>query len=171
MSVQKPESGAKRKPRVRLIRESDWPAVVDIFNYFVRESYAAYPEKEVSVDRFRTLIRSVHVFVVLQIGTDIVGFGFLKPYREEDNFSHSGMVAYFILPHYTGMGLGERILQRLIREAKKRGITNLVAHISSKNTQSLRFHARHGFEEVGRLKEIGTKFNTAFDIVWVQKFL
>jgi phosphinothricin acetyltransferase len=146
-------------------------AVTDIFNFFIRESFAAYPVDEVSVDRFSTLHRIVTAFLVLEIENELVGFGFLKPFREEPTFSHTGVLTYFILPHYTGMGLGTRLLERLTDEAKKHGFNNVIAHISSKNTQSLLFHEKHGFKQVGRLERLGIKFDTPFDIIWVQKFL
>jgi len=49
------------------------------------------------------------------------------------------------------------------------GMINFIAHLSSKNEQSIQFHKKHGFTECGRLKDIGIKFGQLFDIVWVQK--
>ena len=72
---------------------------------------------------------------------------------------------------YTGLGLGTKLLNELISAGKKIGITNYLAHISSQNTQSLNFHKKHGFEEVGRFKKVAIKFNNFIDVVWVQKQL
>ena len=49
------------------------------------------------------------------------------------------------------------------------GIKNLLAEVSSENNGSLSFHKKHGFEVVGELKNIGTKFNRKFGIVYMQK--
>ena len=157
--------------RIREVRASDIQVVADIFNYFVLETYAAYPVDKVEPDRFELLIKSASVFLVVEVNAEIIGFGFLKPFRETSTFRHTGVLTYFILPHYTRSGLGTKLLKHLISEAKKRSINNLVAHISSKNTQSLRFHEKHGFKQVGCLERMGTKFDQSFDIVWVQKFL
>jgi len=50
-------------------------------------------------------------------------------------------------------------------------MTSLVANMASKNAASILFHARHGFTEVGRLRNAGTKFGERFDVVWMQKEL
>jgi len=67
--------------------------------------------------------------------------------------------------------LGRKIINELISTGKKHGITNYLAQISSKNKQSLNFHKKHGFVEVGKFKDVGTKFDQNFDIVWMQKIL
>lgn len=171
MKTSPDNNNKKRKAHIREARPQDMRDVTDIFNYFVRESYAAYPADEVDTLRFDALYRSVSVFLILEMADEIVGFGFIKPFREEATFAQTGVLTYFILPHYTGMGLGTRMLERLTEEAKKRSIDNLVAHISSKNLQSLQFHEKHGFKQVGCLERMGRKFNAHFDIIWVQKFI
>jgi phosphinothricin acetyltransferase len=83
----------------------------------------------------------------------------------------TGMLTYFILPEFTGKGLGSRLLERLTAEAEKMGMTSLVANMASKNTASILFHTRHEFTEAGRLHNAGTKFGERFDVVWMQKDL
>jgi phosphinothricin acetyltransferase len=81
------------------------------------------------------------------------------------------MLTYFILPEFTGKGLGNRLLEQLTIEAKKLEMTSLVANMASKNTTSIHFHKRHKFTEVGRLHSAGMKFGEPFDIIWMQKEL
>jgi phosphinothricin acetyltransferase len=50
-------------------------------------------------------------------------------------------------------------------------MTSLVANMASKNKESIRFHMNHGFTEVGRLHDAGTKFGEPFDVIWMQKML
>ncbi len=154
---------------IRDAMDSDRNAITTIFNRFVRESFAAYSEKEFDSKQMEGLFQTARIFKVLVDGETVVGFGFNRPYREFENFSHVGMLTYFILPEHTGKGLGTRMLNSLMEEGREMGNTNFVAHISSKNKQSLAFHKKHGFEECGRLKNMGFKFGESFDIVWVQK--
>jgi len=60
------------------------------------------------------------------------------------------------------------MLRQLIKDAKSNGIHNILACIVSKNTQSIKFHEKHGFVECGRFKNVGYKFNQYFDLVWMQ---
>ena len=69
------------------------------------------------------------------------------------------------------MGYGTVLLDAMTRAAKKKGITVLLANISSRNPESLAFHKKHGFTECGRLHNVGIKFNERFDVVWMEKEL
>jgi L-amino acid N-acyltransferase YncA len=51
------------------------------------------------------------------------------------------------------------------------GMTSLVANMASKNRASILFHTRHGFSEVGRLRDAGIKFGEPFDVILMQKML
>jgi L-amino acid N-acyltransferase YncA len=162
---------------VREVQETDGGQIVDIFNHFVQTSFAAYPERDVGYEFFVTLkgMAEGFPFLVVEVETEaerkLVGFGLMRPYHNYATFKHTGILTYFILPEYTRLGLGSRLLDSLVQEAKARGMTNLLAHISSKNEQSLNFHTKHGFVECGRMVNVGCKFNQYFDVVWVQKLL
>jgi phosphinothricin acetyltransferase len=47
----------------------------------------------------------------------------------------------------------------------------MVAGIDAANPASLRLHERLGFERVGILCEVGTKFGRWLDLVFMQRFL
>ncbi len=166
------------KPLV--IREAtpqDTQEMLEIFNYYVNNSFAAYLEIPVGPEFFKTshdegeLNKSEHFpFYVMEENNRVIGLGALKPYLPFPNFQHTGVVSYFILPEYTRKGLGVKLLDFLCQDAKKRNMKSILANVSSKNQASLNFHLKHGFVECGRFKDIGTKFGKYFDIVWFQKF-
>jgi phosphinothricin acetyltransferase len=69
------------------------------------------------------------------------------------------------------MGIGSKILERLLSEAGQKGITNVLASISGPNEASIAFHARHGFIECGRFRSALRKKGTEVDVVWMQRML
>jgi len=156
---------------VREALNSDRDAVIAIFNYYATTSYAAYPEIPVNERFFGFLREGTLAFFVIEHRTGVVGFGFIKPVLPVPAFMATGMLTYFILPEFTGKGLGNRLFERLTAEAEKMGMTSLVANMASKNAASIRFHTRHGFTEAGRLHNAGVKFGEPFDVVWMQKEL
>jgi L-amino acid N-acyltransferase YncA len=101
----------------------------------------------------------------------LVGFGFLRPYSPHSTFAQTGMITYFVESSRTRRGIGTAILRHLTEGARSQGIVRILAHVSSKNPQSLAFHRKHGFIECGRFPEIGRKFGEPFDVVWMIKTL
>lgn len=63
------------------------------------------------------------------------------------------------------------LLTSLEKEAAEKGITNILANISSLNPNSIKFHQKNGFIECGRFKKVGKKKGQEFDTVWMQKLL
>lgn len=149
-------------------------AVIDIFNYYIENSFAAYPENKVENEFFEMIVSITKGYPSATIKKDsgeVVGFGFLRPYHPLPAFKRTAEISYFIRPEYTGKGLGELILNYLLDEVKKTPVDSIIAGISSLNDPSIKFHLKHGFSECGRFLKVGRKNNTDFDIVWMQKHL
>ena len=159
---------------IREVADQDQSAIVEIFNYFVEHSFAAYPSDRVGFAFFRnlcTMAEGYPFYVVATPDREVVGFGLLHKYHSAETFKRTAELTYFILPEHTRRGLGGRLLEMLIREAMKKGIDSLLASISSQNQISLDFHRTHGFSECGRFRRVGQKFGESFDVVWMQRFL
>jgi L-amino acid N-acyltransferase YncA len=163
---------------IRKATPEDTQEMLEIFNYYIENSFAAYLETPVGPEFFYTSHDEgeqdktlLFPFYVIEENNRVIGIGALRPYFPFRNFQHTGVVSYFILPEYTGKGLGAELLYALCQDAKKKNMKSLLANVSSKNQASLNFHLKHGFVECGRFKAAGMKFGTYFDIVWFQKFL
>jgi L-amino acid N-acyltransferase YncA len=148
--------------------------VIDIFNHYIANSFAAYPEAEVGYaffDLFLGMARGCRVVVAKAGPGDVVGFAFLHPYHPLSTFRRTAEITYFIHPAHIWRGIGSALLENLIEGARCLGVDCLLANISSRNGDSLAFHRKHGFEECGRFKGVGRKFGEDFDIVWMQRHL
>jgi phosphinothricin acetyltransferase len=149
-------------------------AVVDIYNYFIENSYAAYPDESFGYeifDYFQKISDGYPAVIVRNGAGKIVGFAFMSSFHPVDTFSRTAVISYFILPQHTRKGVGRAILDRFEKECRRIGIEIILAHVSSLNKDSLMFHEANGFEECGRLRGVGTKFGRDFDVVWFQKRL
>ncbi len=145
-------------------------AVIGIFNWFVLNSFAAYPEEPVGSDFFDRLMEMAKGYpwlVAKDHAGHVVGFAFLRPYHPAGTFRRTAEITYFILPEHSRKGLGSAILDRLLIDARNRGIDTILANISSKNAPSLRFHLKNGFHECGNFPAIGNKFGEDFGVVWM----
>jgi phosphinothricin acetyltransferase len=149
-------------------------AVIDIFNYFIENSFAAFPEQKVGYsffDKFLGMTENYPFIIIREPGGKIIGFAFLRAYNFFSVFDRTADITYFILPEYSGKGIGTLVLLHLEKEAKKMNIQTFLAEISSLNGLSIRFHEKNGFTECGRFKKIGKKLGKEFDVIWMQKDL
>ena len=152
----------------------DRKPVIDIFNFYIENSFAAYLDRKVSYDFFDILLKAGEGYpaIVAKNETgEVVGFGMLRAYHPFSVFSKTAEISYFIKPEWTGKGLGDLMLAHLIQKAGGKDITSLLASISSLNTPSIRFHKKNGFMECGRFEKIGEKKGQVFDVVYMQKML
>jgi L-amino acid N-acyltransferase len=155
--------------KIRDMQERDRDAVMRIFNHYAATSFAAYPDGPLPPQFFELLREGAISAVVLENDSGVAGFGLLRPFFPFPAFRKSGMLTYFLAPETTGKGLGNRLLEQLVLDAKKKGMTMLVANMSSKNEASIRFHKRHGFSEAGNLAGVGEKFGEPFGVLWMQR--
>jgi phosphinothricin acetyltransferase len=149
-------------------------AVVDIYNHFVENSFAAYPDQPFGYeifDYFSNMSEGYPAVVVKDGQGMVVGFAFMSPFHSVGTFRRTAVISYFILPEHTRKGVGREILNRFESGCRDLGVELILAHVSSLNEDSLMFHRANGFEESGRLRGVGTKFGKDFDVVWFQKRL
>jgi L-amino acid N-acyltransferase len=158
---------------IRKFRTEDKDSVISILNYYVRHSFAAYPEDDIEYDQIKGLFElpDRYPFYILEAEGNIFGFGLLHPHLKMSTFSHTAEITCFILPEFTSKGWGGKILDRILNDARNMSFEVILASISSLNQVSINFHLKNGFEECGRFKKVGKKFNKSFDVVWMQRFI
>lgn len=159
---------------IRQVEDRDCDAVNRIFQHFVNTSMAAYPETMYEggvFERLRAAGKSLPFLVAETESGEVVGFAQARPYHTADTIRRTAEITYFIFPEHQGHGLGEKLLNMLIELVRPFGVDNLLGSISSHNEQSLNFHRKHGFVEVGRFRNVGRKWGKEFDIILVQRFI
>ena len=156
------------------LAEAHRHAVIDIYNHHVDHGFASYREVRLpyeAFDKFLALAEGHPAFACLGEDGSMEGFGFLHAWHPSECFRRTAEVTYFFRPEATRHGRGSLLLGRLLEGAAAMGVDRVLASISSRNEQSLAFHARHGFRECGRLPQVGRKHGEDFDVVWMVKEL
>lgn len=158
------------------ISEEHRKPIIDIFNFFIEKGFAAYPEEKVPYEFFDMILKITQGYPAIVIVNgdspdQIIGFAFMRAYHPMKAFKRAAEVSYFLLPEFTRQGIGKKIMEFLVREAKKINVDTLLADISSLNEESIRFHEKMGFSHCGCFRRVGRKFDKDFDVVWMQKLL
>jgi phosphinothricin acetyltransferase len=156
------------------VSKEDADAVIGIFNYYVENSFAAFPEEPVPPQFFDLLVNmsAGYPFLMAKDGEGtVLGFALLRPHNPMPVFSRTAEITCFISPEQIGKGIGSAMQDVLLHEAREKGISSILAGISSLNSASVAFHKKRGFLECGRFQKIGRKWGQDFDVVWMQKMI
>lgn len=68
-------------------------------------------------------------------------------------------------------GIGKALMRALIERARATGKHVMIADVEASNRGSIALREQLGFEHVGYLKEVGTKFGKWLDLVFLQLML
>ncbi len=161
--------------RTRPVERRDADALRAIYNVEVLESTVTFDLRP------RTLTEQLlwidehsggHPAIVAVDESDQVGgFASLSPYRPRPAYSTTVEDSIYVRRDLRGQGVGRLLLGDLVDLARDHGFHSVIGRIVGDHDASIALHAACGFEQVGREREIGRKFNRWLDVVLMQKML
>ena len=142
--------------KIRIAREGDVPALVDIYNQAVADRNATGDISPVTLKSRAAWLREhsparYPVFVAEQRGT-VVGWCSLSPYRPgRMAFRHTAEISYYVDRRARGTGVGSALIARAIERCPELDLKTLFAIVLDINPDSTRILETFGFAEWGRL--------------------
>ncbi|MCC7503483.1 MAG: N-acetyltransferase [Flavobacteriales bacterium] len=160
---------------IRPATEHDLPAILAIVNEVIANTLAIYAYAPQTLEERESWFRGQKAgnwpVIVAELGGQVVGFGSIGMFRTRPAYKYSGEHSVHVHADHRGKGIGGVLLRALIEEAQRLELRTLVGGIDSGNTGSIAFHARHGFVECARMKDVAYKFGRWLDLVFMQLIL
>jgi L-amino acid N-acyltransferase YncA len=159
---------------LRAATAADLGAINDIYNHYVRHSTCTYQEKPESPAGRRRWFKhhgDNHPVIVAEVDGQVLGWGSLSPYHARSAYRHTVENSVYVHHRHHRRGIGSRLLEELITRARRAGHRAIIAGIDAGQTTSVALHAKFGFVEVGRLKQVGFKFSRWLDVVYMELLL
>jgi phosphinothricin acetyltransferase len=159
---------------LRAARPADAAAISAIYNHYVVHDTCTYDEEpETLATRQEWLAKHgpEHPVLVAEAGGEIVGWGSLSAFRARPAYRHTVENSVYLRHDWHRRGVGALLLTELIARARALGHHAIIAGISAEQAPSLAIHAKHGFVEVARLREVGHKFGRWLDVVYLELLL
>lgn len=160
---------------VRTYETQDCSAILDIINDAILHSTALYDYNPRTLENqlaiFDNKLQKGFPILVAMLNEQVVGFGYYSEFRFREAYKFTVEHSVYAYKKAIGIGVGKALLNELIKIAKQQGLHTMIGVIDSENTNSIAFHKKFGFEEVGFIKESGYKFNRWLHSVIVQKML
>jgi L-amino acid N-acyltransferase len=159
---------------VREARQSDLPALLEIYNDTVLTSPATFDLEPQTLGQRREWF-SEHggefPLVVAEREGRVLGYASLSQFRDKPGYSKSAEDSVYVDKDFQRKGVGKALMKAILERAVALGYHTVIAAIVPPNEASVRLHEGFGFVYVGNFKEVGFKFSRWQDVAFYQLFL
>lgn len=160
---------------IRPAAAADLPAILAIVNDAILNTTAWYDDEPWDAGRISAWFTAKQAgqwpVLVSEADGFTAGFASYGVFRDRPAYRHTAEHSVYVAAAHRGRGHGARLLRAIVDTAFGHGVHTLVGGIDSENAASIAFHRAHGFEEAGRMLEVGWKFDRWLTLVFMQKML
>lgn len=160
---------------IRASRPEDAAGIAAIWNPIIRESAITFwPTERTEAEIARIIAErqsAGHAHLVAETEGHVTGFATYGQFRGGLGYARSMEHTIHIAADQRGSGLGRALMIAIEDHARAAGHRLMIGGITGSNEGSLRFHARMGYAEWGRIPAAGWKFGQFHDLVFMGKDL
>ena len=160
---------------IRAGKEEDLPALLDIYNHIIVNTTAVYHYQPHTMEMrkawYDARVKEGLPVLVAEDDGKVVGFSSYGPFRPWAAYKYTMENSVYVADGQRGKGIGKLLMEPLIRHAREKDVHAIIAVIDATNEASVRLHRGFGFEEVGRFREVGYKFDRWLDLTFMELVL
>lgn len=156
---------------IRPAGTGDARGIVDLVNPVIRNTTVTFTTRERTVAGVARSIAETGAYFVACEGAAVLGYACHFPFRSGPGYVHAREHSITLSPEARGRGLGRQLMLVLEDHARGRQVHVMMAGVSAENPAGIAFHAAIGYREVGRVPQVGRKFDRWIDLVLMQKIL
>lgn len=163
------------------VTTEDAEALLAIYAPYVRDTAISFEYEVPSLSEFRDRIQrisSVLPYLKAVEGGKILGYAYAAKFKDRKAYDWSAEVTVYVRKDARRTGIGKRLYQALEASLQGIGIQNMNACIALPRQEDARltkdsyhFHEKMGFRLVGIFHNSGYKFDTWYDMVWMEKMI
>ena len=157
----------------RAATTADLPAIAEIYAHYVLGSVASFELESPAADewqtRFATVCAAGLPFLVVERDDRVAGYAYCLPWKARPAYQGTVEDSIYLAPWATGQGAGSELLGALLDAARAAGVREVIAVIAdSGDPSSIALHKKLGFDDAGRLRQVGHKHGRDIDTVLLQ---
>ena len=165
--------------RIRMARQEDAAALLDIFTPYVLQTAVAFNYEPPTLEEFSATMADRlrrYPYLVARRGKEVVGYAYASPFKTRAAYDWAVETSIYVKQGQTGTGCGRRLYEALERILKAQHILSMYACIACTDREdkhltsnSPDFHAHMGYELTARFPKCGYKFGKWYDMIWMHK--
>lgn len=164
---------------IRQAALEDAAAILDIYSHYILNTAITYEYEVPSLEEFRERMSSTMIrypYLVIEEEGKILGYAYAGYFKMRAAYDWACELTIYLAPDARHGGLGKRLYHALEHELVRMGMCNLYACIAYPKVEdqyltcnSADFHRHLGFTLCGRFHDCAYKFDTWYDMVWMEK--
>jgi len=161
--------------------EKDAPGLLAIYKPYVLETAISFEYEVPSLEEFKSRIAHTlekYPYLVAEEDGKLLGYAYVGPFGARAAYSWSVETSIYVAKGQRGKGLGRKLYTELEAVLKKQNVLNMNACIGYTKqadphltNASSKFHEKLGYKQVAYFTQCGYKFNTWYDMIWMEKLL
>ena len=166
---------------VRVAKVEDAEEILNIYAYYVRDTAITFEYEVPFLEDFQGRIRGTlqrYPYLVACKDGKIVGYAYAGAFKERAAYDWAVEMTVYVDKSQKKQGIGRMLYRELEKALYRQNILNVNACIACPvgedahlTADSIFFHERMGYSMVGKFHRCGYKFDTWYDMVWMEKFL
>jgi L-amino acid N-acyltransferase YncA len=149
----------------------DATAIASLLNALLATTTVEWTDTPHTPQGVLTWLDEHETVIVAEDGGEVIGlaaYGWFRDAVQRPGYRFTVENTVHVRQDHWGGGLGRRLMEALIDDARASGKHTMVAAVDGENEASIRFHERLGYVEVARMPETGAKFGRWLDLVLLQ---
>ena len=152
--------------KIRPFVKFDFPSVKDIYQQGIDSGDATFQEQVKDYDDWNeSLLPNCHL--VAENNGQAIGWAALSSASNRCVYSGIAEVSVYVSSNSQVSGVGNSLLDALIKASEEEGIWTLQAGIFPENKVSIHIHSKHGFKMLGIREKLGQMNGIWRDIVFM----
>ena len=145
--------------------EKDLPAILEIHNYFVKETAVTFEMEEATLENRLEWFGKFdetgpYQLLVAESEGELAGYATSGRFHERPAYAPSVMASVYLHPDKSGKGIGQELYRALLNSLEKtKKVHRAYGLVVLPNPASERLHLKFGFRDAGLLHEAGFKFD------------
>ncbi|MCI5827960.1 MAG: N-acetyltransferase family protein [Lachnospiraceae bacterium] len=167
--------------KIERVTTADAEVLLSIYAPYVRETAVSFEYEVPSLAEFQERIRTISAslpYIKVVEESEILGYAYAGKFKNRKAYDWSVETTVYVRQDARRTGVGHLLYDTLEDSLRRIGVLNMNACIAVPQgddkhltNDSYHFHERMGFQLVGRFHNSGFKFDTWYDMIWMEKMI
>lgn len=168
--------------KIEAVTINDAERLLEIYKPYIEKTAITFeydvPTLEEFTSRIESISRKYPYLKAVDENGMIIGYAYAATFKARAAYDWSVETTIYVDWNYRGRSVGRSLYEALEKALQSMKILNMNACIAVPvkadqylSDESMRFHEKMGYSLVGRFHKSGYKFNTWYDMIWMEKMI